>query len=77
MFQAMGYGFNSLLMSLLRQLVLILPIGWLFGKLWGLDGVWFAYPTAESICLLVFLPIAVSVVRKEFHKKEEQAVRCV
>lgn len=74
MFQAMGYGFNSLLMSLLRQLVLILPIGWLFGKLWGLDGVWFAYPTAEYICLLVFLPIAVSVVRKEFHKKEEQAV---
>jgi putative MATE family efflux protein len=71
MFQAIGYGLQSLLMSLLRQLVLILPVAWLLGRLWGLDAVWFAYPIAEYTCLAVFLPVGVCVIKKEFSKKAQ------
>lgn len=69
MFQAMGHGFKSLLMSLLRQLALILPVAWLLGRIGGLSAIWFAYPIAEYICLAVFTPVGLCVVRKEFEKK--------
>lgn len=66
MFQAMGHGFLSLLMSLLRQLILILPLAWVLGKVFGLPGVWYAYPMAEYVCFAVFLPVAIVTVRKKF-----------
>lgn len=72
MFQAMGHGFKSLLMSLLRQLIIILPAAWILGWFFGLDGVWYAYPIAEYICLFVFTPVAIMVVKKEFSRKKEQ-----
>lgn len=73
MFQAIGHGFKSLLMSLLRQLVIILPVAWLLGRLFGLDGVWFAYPVAEYINLFVFAPVAAIVIKKEFARKDAAA----
>lgn len=69
MFQAMGHGFQSLMMSLLRQLALILPVAWLLGRLWGLSAIWLSYPIAEYICLAVFTPVGMRVIKKEFAKK--------
>lgn len=73
MFQAMGHGIKSLMMSLLRQLVVILPAAWLLGNAFGLDGVWYAYPIAEYITFAVFAPMAVSTVKREFERKQPQA----
>jgi len=50
-FQATGHGSYSMISSILRQLVCILPLAKLFSMLWGLEGVWFAYPIAELISL--------------------------
>ncbi|MCI8623452.1 MAG: MATE family efflux transporter [Provencibacterium sp.] len=72
MFQSIGHGFKSLLMSLLRQLILILPVAWLLGRTFGLDAVWFSYPVAEYICLVIFLPVGVWVIRREFERKAAQ-----
>ena len=47
-FQAIGYGRTSLLLSLLRQIVCLLPLFWLLAKL-GLGYTWFAFPLAELI----------------------------
>lgn len=66
MFQSIGHGFKSLLMSMLRQLIIIIPSAWLFSKLFGLDGVWFCYPLAEVICCLIFIPLAFYVIKKAF-----------
>lgn len=70
MFQAIGHGLMSLFMSLLRQLVLILPAAWLLGRLFGLDGVWYAYPLAEYVCLAVFLPLGIVTLKREFARKD-------
>ncbi|MBE6886120.1 MAG: MATE family efflux transporter [Ruminococcaceae bacterium] len=51
-FQATGRGFMSLLISLLRQLVLILPIAWMISW-FDLGMVWYAFPIAEAVSLVV------------------------
>jgi len=69
MFQSIGHGFKSLIMSLLRQLILILPCAFIFGRLFGLNGVWYCYPVAEIICFLIFTPIGFKVIKDEFIRK--------
>lgn len=46
-FQALGNGMLSLINSIIRQLVIILPAAFLFAKYLGLNAVWFAFPLAE------------------------------
>ncbi len=69
MFQSIGHGMKSLVMSLLRQLVFILPGAVIFGKLFGLNGVWYCYPFAEVACVLIFTPIGLKVIREEFIRR--------
>lgn len=69
MFQSIGHGFKSLIMSLLRQLILILPCAYIFGKLFGLNGVWYCYPVAEIICFTIFTPIGFKVIKDEFIRR--------
>lgn len=52
-FQALGKGVYSLLMSIVRQLVFILPAAWLLAKLAGLDAVWFSFVLAEIVALVL------------------------
>ncbi len=55
-FQALGNGIYSLTVSLVRQLVVILPVAWLLGNLGGLNAVWWAFPFAElfavGLCIM-------------------------
>ena len=51
--QALGRGVLSLLVSVLRQLVLILPAAWLLGHFFGLGAVWLAFPFAEIFSFLL------------------------
>lgn len=46
-FQALGNGVYSLSMSIVRQLMILLPVAFLFSKLFGLHMVWWAFPIAE------------------------------
>ena len=39
-FEALGQGMHSLLISMLRQLVIIVPLSALFSRIWGIYGVW-------------------------------------
>lgn len=56
-FQALGNGVYSLIMSVARQIVIILPVAYAFAKLFGLNMVWYAYPIAEvvTVILCIFL----------------------
>ena len=49
-FQAVGNGFSSLIISVLRQLIILLPVAFLLSKI-GLESVWYAFPIAESVSL--------------------------
>ena len=56
-FQAIGKGTYSLLMSLMRQLIVLLPAAWLLSNLGGLSAIWWSFPIAEvvSLCLCLHL----------------------
>lgn len=55
LFQAMGKGFYSMIISVVRQLVFLIPCAWLFGKLFGLNAVWFSFLAAEVVALILTL----------------------
>jgi len=52
-YQALGNGVYSLITSVLRQIVVILPVAYFLGKLFGVDAVWFAFPIAEIVATTV------------------------
>jgi Na+-driven multidrug efflux pump len=52
-FQALGNGVYSLIMSIGRQLVVILPVAYILAKTMGLHMVWYAYPIAEIASVLI------------------------
>lgn len=52
-FQALGNGVYSLIVSAARQLFVILPVAYLFARLFGLSMVWWAIPIAEIVSLLL------------------------
>lgn len=53
MFQALGNGVYSLIVSVARQLVVLLPVAFMLARLGGLHAVWWAFPIAEVMSLCV------------------------
>ena len=63
--QTIGKGIPSLAITLLRQIILLLPAAYFMGKYFGLAGVWAAFPIVEVItCILCFF------MYKNFAKKD-------
>lgn len=52
-FEALGRGIESLVISLLRQLVIIIPLSAVLAKIWGIYGVWITFPVAEILAAAV------------------------
>ncbi len=52
-FQAIGNGMLSLIVSLVRQLVVLLPAAYLLSRLGGLAAVWWSVPLAEAVSLIL------------------------
>ncbi len=63
LFQAMGDGYFSMIISIVRQIFFLIPSAWLLGRLFGLDAVWFSFMFAELFAL------ALSLI---FFKKEQR-----
>ncbi len=55
-FQAMGKGISSLIVSVVRQLVVLIPVAYLFSLSGVVDYIWLAFPIAEifSMALSTF-----------------------
>ena len=66
-FQALGNGVYSLIVSVARQLLCILPLAWFFANTWGLHAVWYSFALAELMSLtlstLLFRRIYVKKIR--------------
>lgn len=66
MFQAVGRGTYSLIVSLMRQLVILVPAAWLLARLSGeVNSVWWAFPIAETFSLVVSVFFFLRLYRKE------------
>ncbi len=68
MFQAIGNPVHSLIVSICRQLLVLLPAAWLLAQTGNLDLVWFAFPIAE----LMSLTLSVIFLRKTMRDAEEK-----
>lgn len=67
LFQAVGKGIRSLFISVLRQLVILLPAAYLLSFA-GLSYVWYAFPIAELAALVAAVLLYVGLVKKDFKK---------
>ena len=72
-FQAVGSGVNSLVISLMRQLICILPLAWIFSRTLGLQAVWFAFPLAEMVSMATSLLLLYRVYRNQVANLESFA----
>lgn len=52
-FQSLGNGMYSLIVSAARQLIVILPVAYLFARIFGLHMVWWSIPIAEIVSLFL------------------------
>lgn len=68
-FQAIGKAKIAMILSLLRQVLILIPIIIIMAKVWGLQGIWAAQPTSDIISTLL---IGVLIIRefKSYTKKE-------
>lgn len=63
--QAVGKGFSSLTITMLRQLVLLLPAAYFLGKFYGLTGVWIAFPLVEVVTCVISI-----LIYRDFRRKD-------
>ena len=64
-FQALGHGVLSLAVSVIRQLVVLLPVAFVLSRVRGLDAVWWAYPIAELFAVTLSALFLRRVFRRE------------
>lgn len=63
-FQALGHGFSSLFISLLRQLIVLLPVAYLLARFVGqVTVIWYAFPIAEVFSLIASILLFVQIYR--------------
>lgn len=63
--QSIGKGATSLIMSLARQLIFVAIFAKVLSSIFGLRGIWFAYPIAELLTLLIFTPISLKILKSK------------
>lgn len=56
-FQGLGKGVYSMYVSLMRQVALTIPLAWAFSLTGSLTAVWFAFPAAEGLTILLSLAL--------------------
>ena len=66
--EGLGKGMPSLMISLCRYTIIIIPAAFLFSRIWEAAGVWHAFWFTEAVSAL----ISYIIYKKELHKKELQ-----
>lgn len=66
LFQSVGKGTYSLVVSLMRQLVVLVPVAWILAAATGqVNAVWWAFPVAETFSLAASVVFYLRLYRKE------------
>ncbi len=64
-YQALGNGTYALIISILRQIVILLPAAFILGKVFGINALWWCYPIAEAATTVV----NIFLLRKTYNDK--------
>ena len=73
-FQCLGKVKISIFLSLSRQLILLLPMAYVFPMFWGLDGVWYSMPVSDFGSFAMTIPMLMWYMKK-LRSKEVREVR--
>ncbi|MBR3227113.1 MAG: MATE family efflux transporter [Erysipelotrichaceae bacterium] len=65
-FQSFGKGSFSMLQSILRQIVLLIPIAYWLSGMGEPKLVWYAYPISEAIVTFIFIPLTIRIFHQHF-----------
>ena len=52
-FQALGHAFRSMFVSIARQIIVILPVAYLLSLTGDVSAVWWAFPIAEAVSIIL------------------------
>ena len=66
-FQALGNGVYSTIVSLCRQLVVLLPAAYLLSLSGNIDAVWWSFPIAEFVSMALTFALFARIYRKKIH----------
>lgn len=64
-FQALGKGMYSLMMSVSRQLLVLLPTAYLLGRFFSFEAIWLSFPIAEVAAVVMALLLYRNLYEKE------------
>jgi putative MATE family efflux protein len=73
MFVVTGRPKTSVILSMMRQFILLIPCIFLFGRIWGLDGVIAASPAADAMAVILTTVMIVRELRKLRAQKAAEA----
>lgn len=71
-FQAVGRGVISLVISFLRQIVVLLPSAYILAKIGGVNLMWYAFTIAEITSALILSTLFLRVFRKVFKEMRDK-----
>lgn len=67
-FQSFGKGATSMMQSILRQVGILIPMAYVLAQFGVLDYVWYAYPIAEIVVVILYIPLVIRAYRKVFNQ---------
>lgn len=70
-FQALGYGMYSMIVSFARQIAVLLPVAYFLSLTGNLNYVWFSFPIAEVMSILVSIILYIRIYNKVIKKIPE------
>lgn len=72
LFQAVGASFKSSLLTIIRTVVLFVPLAYLFSR-WGLDYFWLTYPVTDGFTSIVGFLMCRSFFKHPYLTKEKKS----
>ena len=54
-FQGLGDSYISMIVSFIRQIIVLLPCSYIFGYFFGINGVWYGFFVGEIVAIIVSL----------------------
>jgi putative MATE family efflux protein len=62
-FQALGKAMQAFITALVRPVLFLVPMALILSHFWQLEGVWFAFPCADSLTAILVIVLMVPIVR--------------
>ena len=72
LFQATAHGLNSLIVTSLRQIIVLIPLAVILSNSLGVYGVWLAFPIAEACAAVISLLLVRGIYKKDIAVMEDQ-----